>query len=265
MARKIPKNFNFKKINLDDNELYIRDTLHVNIENWAKFRYSIHIGNNANVLKSEVAIPQKVKSAYVELAKSHYEAINSIGYMKLAYDEFKLIKPTNNFFYVKALKDFYINSGSVLDNLARLIFIINDPDSPTKVNRRGNLVRHWIDWPQLARDYKDCFNGYKQVLKSRKVKEILNIRNNFIHNWRCIILFDKNYIPYWPKAIRSKRNFFWHYEEKRQMKSSYRSYIKIQDIVHEDYIFMEDFQNKIFENLIKAVRTFERNQNVEIQ
>jgi hypothetical protein len=75
MPRKIPSDFDVFKEKLDQNEEYIRDKLKVNIENWAKFRFSIHVGNDSSVLESPNPISQEIRGTFIELAKSHYEVV----------------------------------------------------------------------------------------------------------------------------------------------------------------------------------------------
>lgn len=66
---KLPKGFDYRKVDLDVVEKHIRDVLQVNVENWVKFRHVIHVGNNASNLNAKHPIPEEVKASYRELAK----------------------------------------------------------------------------------------------------------------------------------------------------------------------------------------------------
>ncbi|MEE9271167.1 MAG: hypothetical protein V3V49_13005, partial [Candidatus Krumholzibacteria bacterium] len=143
---KLPKGFNYRKVTLDVAETHIRDVLKVNVENWVKFRYAIHVGNNASNLSSNQTIPEPVRDSYRELAKSHYEVVTSIGAAAAVLQ--RTAQEMHSIEYFAHIKGIYFHFGCTLDNLARLIFIINDPDAPTK-KRGTRLLRHWIDWGSL--------------------------------------------------------------------------------------------------------------------
>jgi hypothetical protein len=144
MALPIPDDFDVQTQILDSNETFIRDELKLDIENWARFRYAIHVGNEADNLHSIHPIGKDVKEAYRELAKSHYETVNSLGYARLALGDASQSHQINLLPFCKSLKDFYFHVGCLLDNLARLIYIVNDPGSASETNSKGRLVRHWV-------------------------------------------------------------------------------------------------------------------------
>jgi hypothetical protein len=50
MVLRIPSDFDVHSEQLDDSEKFIRDVLGLDIENWARFRYTIHVGNLADNL-----------------------------------------------------------------------------------------------------------------------------------------------------------------------------------------------------------------------
>jgi hypothetical protein len=265
MARTIPSDFDVFKEHLDQNELVIRDSLKVKINNWAKFRYSIYAGNNSDVLICSSTIDIEVKQAFIELAKSHYEVVNSIGYAKLCLTEIQLLKKSQiDYFFrtMKGLKEFYIHLGSVFDNLARLIYILNSPDSSSKKNGT-KLVRHWIDWPRLTNEFN--FANYQSLMSDTTLAEILIVRNNFIHNWRSVIQIDQNGDLYLSKQIRSDRNYLWNYEEKTDFNTKYVDWMPLMRFMSEDYIFVENCQDKIFEQLILDLSVFETNYNLKIK
>ncbi len=261
MKRQIPPNFDYKTELIDSNEKFVRDNLNVNVSGWAKFRNRINVGNNANVLISPAPIDAKIKEAYIELAKSHYEVVKSLGFVKLSLDQ--TVNAGDSFFFEKTLKEFYLHCGSVLDNLSRLIYIINDPNSPFEVLRKNYLLRHWIDWPLLVRENR--YPNYSVFTENNFIKEILNIRNNFTHNWACIVFINRDTGKrMWPIEIRNDRNYLWHYEELEEFKMRYKNLKNIDDFLNEDWNTIEEFQNKVFEQLVIDVELFENHFNLEI-
>lgn len=268
MARLIPSDFDVFKEELDLCEIFVRDSLKVNIENWAKFRFSIHTGNNSDVLLSSNPIDNEVKQAFIELAKSHYEVVNSIGYSKLCLTEIQSLNELTidyQFRVNKGMKEFYIHLGSVFDNLARLIFILNSADSATRTRGKNKkLVRHWIDWSQLVKEFN--FNNYNFIINNPMLTEILNLRNNFIHNWRAIIYVNPNNKGlYLSKQIRDDRNYLWHYEEKADFDNKYTDYKPLVNFLSDDFSFVEESQNNIFKQLIVDLSVFETNYNLKIK
>ena len=146
MAIPIPDNFDVNAQLLDANESFIRDQLGLDVGNWARFQYAINVGVNADNLHFRSgAVVESVSEAYRELGKSHYEVISSLGSAKLLLDS--AIQVGSNDLLIRTLsKALYFHIGCLLDNLARLIYIINDPNSSNAVytsgQRRGQLIRH---------------------------------------------------------------------------------------------------------------------------
>jgi len=263
MALKIPINFSVHTQELDTNETLIRDTLKLKIENWARFRYTINIGNDASNLHSKSSIAEEVKEAYRELAKSHYEVVTSLGRAKLSLEMASSYPVIHFLLFTKSVKDFYFHVGCLLDNLARLIYIINDPNSATATQRRRGslvLVRHWIDWGSLG-DYP----RYARLKLSIRLREIINIRNSLTHSWSCPIAFDKKGIPGWPLAARTKRDHPWPYDERETMLRRYRRWLPLLPMMESDFQFVEGFQNTVFGKLVRDVRKSEGNYGVEIR
>jgi hypothetical protein len=265
MAVSIPTGFNVKRVGLDPLEKRIRDKFGLNITNWAKFRHTIKIGTNANVLSSPVPpIADQVKQAYLEMGKSHYEVITSLGSARLSLDQTIKAHPKNHLLFKKSCKDFYFHIGCLLDNLARLIYIIVDRNSATatfaKGWKAGMYKRHWIDWGQL-----DSYSGYKRLKKSKQLKEIINIRNGFTHGWMCpIYRHSVTGILSWPIAIRTRRDFYWPHGELASMKKTYRKKKPILNMMRDDLAFIETFQAQVFEKLVRDIELFEKHNNVLI-
>jgi hypothetical protein len=259
MTLQIPNNFQVHKQALDSNETYIRDQLCLKIDQWARFRYTIHVGNEAENLYSNKSISEEVKESYRELAKSHYEVVTSLGSAHLSLQNCSQYKKNPILFFTKSVKDFYFHIGCILDNLARLIYIINDPQSATEKNQRGALVRHWVGWGSLR-----GYPGYTRLKKSRRLCEIRNIRNNIAHSWSCPIYLINN-IPYWPLAVRLKRDHFWLYDELQIMRRKYRKWLPLVPTMGADFKFIEGLQDDVFRKLTQDVKIFESNYNVVIQ
>lgn len=260
MAVKIPLSFNSIDQGLDSKELYIKNVLYVNIDNWAKFRWAIHVGNQANVLRSlDIgSISKEVKTSYIELAKSHYEVVASLGCMKISVKQ--LLSPSVGLEFHKNVRDFYFHVGRMLDNLSRIIYIINDKNCSTEVFKKSKkLKRHWIDWGSLDNKY----NGYKKFKSSKILKQIICTRNTITHSWSFPIdMFTGT--PRWPLAIRNNRDLYWPYDELGKLNKCYKKWIPILDNVRNDYEFLEQFQDQVFKRLTKDIKKFEKNHNILI-
>ncbi len=268
MARIIPADFDVFNELIDVNEQIIRDVLKVKVNNWAKFRYSIYAGNSSDVLESNSSIDNNIRNAFIELAKSHYEVVNSLGYAKLSLNYIENVDKSKSdylFLSFKWLKEFYIHVGSIFDNLARLIYILNSPDSATAT--KGNslrLVRHWTDWNEIKQ--KKIFPHYNSFFNNQTLEEILLIRNNYVHNWRAPFIINSNTLEiFLPVEIRNDRNYPWPYEEINELNNKYKNFKSLFDFLNEDFSFVEDCQDKIFDLLIADLITFENNYNIKIR
>jgi hypothetical protein len=273
MAIPIPNNFDYKLIALDDLEIETRDSLAVNIENWAKFRHVIAAGTDSSSLHSNHSITSDIKNSYLELGKSHYEAVTSLGIAKLSLISL-LGNSTRTLQYKKNLKEFYFHAGSILDNLARLIYIINIPDAPTKVNNRGYIQKYSMYFSTLKdlynnNNYKSHLKGYKQLIYAKEIKEIMNIRNSLAHSWPPITYQNKNtgesFFDY--KMVRKKEYYLWPHdaeEIKKLKKQKRRKRIEISIMVQMDWQTIETLQSKIFKYLYRDIKKFEANHNLVI-
>jgi len=262
MAILIPSDFDFRIISLDDNEAFVRDELGLNIDHWAQFRHAINVGIDANNLRGEhgSSVTENVKSAYRELGKSHYEVVTSLGYAALSL---VLAKNSQNLLmFQKSCKDFYFHVGCLLDNLARLIYILNDPNSADEIDGRSkDFTRHVIGWGGLGK--RHCkYHGYTRVLRSEQLRGIRNIRNCLTHSWKIPFRVQPGLL-YWPWAVRSAKNFMWPYDE-LEFKHRYRKWIPILPMMESDLRFLERFQEERFKRLIKDISRFERFNKVEI-
>jgi hypothetical protein len=260
MAIAIPADFDFRTIPLDVNEQYIRDTLGLDIEYWAKFRHVINIGVDATNLHSlgESPITDNVKSAYRELGKSHYEVITSLGCTALSLQAAR--NADNLLMFQKSCKDFYFHAGCVLDNLARLIYILNDSNSANEIKDKSKIFkRHWVGWGNLKN-----YPGHTRVKHDTQLEGIKNIRNCLTHSWK-IPFWIENQEYYWPKAVRlGEKNFLWPYDE-IEFSLKYKEWVPVVNMMDSDMDILVEFQDDIFEQLIKDIELFERTNSVEIR
>ncbi len=201
MVVAVPADFDVRAIPLGDPfELYIRDVLSLDVTNWAKFRHTIYVGNNSACLHPRSGtVSDEVKEAYRELGKSHYEAIRSLGWATISFHYAMGDLVDNPVIRVKSEYDFYFHVGRLLDNLARLVFIVNDPNSPTATQGK-RLIRRWVDWGTLK---AENYPGYTRLKKSQHLRGIVNIRNVLTHGWAVPKRVDKStQRVFWPLAIR---------------------------------------------------------------
>jgi hypothetical protein len=174
-------------------------------------------------------------------------------------------------------KSFYFHLGCLLDNLARLIYIINAPDAATRTVSKNNSrpFRCRIDWGDLRKeienDYEKTggkqYRGYRPFARSKRISQIINIRNGFTHGWYPPFVADPQIRALgWPVAIRTARDFYWPHDEREgaEMRKRYRKYLPINVIMRDDFAFMEAFQNRVFARLVRDVKKFERHNAVLI-
>ena len=173
MARPIPPDFNYRKELVDTNEQFIRDAFGMNVENWARFRYAINVGNESSNLQG-TSIPNDVKAAYRELGKCHYEVVCSLGYCNLTWLDLLLGNP---FVLHKAVKDFYFHGGALLDNISRLIYIINVPGAASAKDRKGTHLRHKIARGSLIGNHSIHIASYIPHVNSPIIIEFSSLRN----------------------------------------------------------------------------------------
>lgn len=271
MAIKIPKTFDYKLIDIDPLEKKVRDVLGVNIESWAKFRHTISLGVSSSCLSSNVALSEEVKACYLEMGKSHYEVVTMLGATRICIDNVKKFSKTDSLLFRKSFKEFYMHAGSVLDNLARLIYIINIPNAPIAQDRWGNFKRHTIGFGGLnsvLAQNTSSLKGYSKAIKSKAINEIKTLRNNFTHSWPpTFFIENQTFDIFWPTAMRKKEQYYlWPHDndEAKKVKRQYRKKVKAIEMINEDWIQIEKFQNHIFSKLIKDIVKFERNHNLRI-
>ena len=254
MARPIPSDFDYRHEQLDPVERQIRDIYNLNVENWAKFRHAINVGVAAgNVLGTD---NQDIIDSYLELGKGHYEVICSLGYAKYACDQFD---GPDLFAKLKSVKDFYFHAGSLLDNLARLIYIIRVPNAATKRTKKGILRRHIVDRGLLLKDHSRDISTYTNDIDNVDIQQIVNVRNAITHYWK---IPTRNWE--WPVSeLSTTRAYAWPYSE--EAFNGYSNWTPISLILQGHLAALVQSQSSIFERLLSDIIYYERDNNIRIQ
>jgi hypothetical protein len=257
MAIPIPPDFNYRNEHLDIIEQMVRDAFQLNVENWAKFRSAIHIGNDSSNLQG-VSVSDDVKAAYRELGKCHYEVVSSLGFCKLAMFDMTV---GGILVVKKAIKDFYFHGGSLLDNLSRIIYIINIADATfanTKKTGMGDYARHAITRGKLLdKKYASDIAAYLPHIDSPLIDEFSLTRHAIAHYWTIPIRNGE-----WPRDQLRIRAFAWPYDETEYQK--YSGWQPIVKIITEHFEELIRAQDAIFALLVTDTAKFEANNNVTI-
>jgi hypothetical protein len=256
MAVPISASFDYLKEQIDINEHAARDIFRFNVDNWARFRWTIAVGNESSHL-SGTSIPEEVKGAYRELGKCHHEAISLLAYCGLSLQPLLFGNP---FVIQKTIKDFYFHGGSMLDNLSRVIYIVNVPDAAsarTKANGTGDYKRHAMTRGRLLENHKAHIGPYIQYLDSPLIQEFSAVRNTIAHFWMIPIRNGE-----WPRPHLKDKGLAWHYDEAEYHK--YTGWQPVEMIIHEHLKELERVQNEIFGLLVTDIATFETNNKVQI-
>ena len=257
MAIQLPPDFDYhKQEELDIGEVTARDVFGLNVENWAKFRFSIGIGNDSSHLKGG-SIPEDVKDAYRELGKCHHEVVSSLAYCRSSLS----MLPFGNLFVIqKSIKDFYFHGGALLDNLARIIYIINIRGGASEKTKRGEYIRHRMDKGNLLDSkYTAAIAPYIPHMTSPLIEEFWSTRNTIAHFW--MIPFKGENME-WPRDGLKDRALAWHYDE-----SKYHTYSDWQPsakIIGEHLQELMRAQDAIFGLLVNDIAKFESNNAVTI-
>lgn len=256
MGIAIPPNFDYRKELLNYNELVIRDVFRLKVENWTKFRFSIHVGTETTNLTGE-NVSEESKDAYLCLGKCHYEVVCSLGY---AYKAFQDAHIENPFICEKAIKEFYFHGGALLDILSRIVFIMNIPDSHLTKNKRGMYDKHLIDRGTLINNkHKTHIADYLPFFESGLILELINVRNSMAHYWRIPNMNG----TMWPRSeLKKTKAFAWPYDELDF--NNYTDWQSITQIIKEHFAELESVQNDIFGLLIRDIPKFEKIAGVTI-
>ncbi len=259
MAISIPPDFDHKKELIDPNEIVVRDVFGSNVENWAKFRYIIAVGTKTEHLQG-TSISDNLKDSYRELGKCHYEVVCSLGYCNFALLGMHF---GNHFVIDKSIKDFYFHGGAMLDNLSRLVYIVNVPDAASAREGKNSrqLLRRMIDRGKLVnpqrKDVAPHVRSYMPYLNSQLIDEFSQVRNAFAHYWRIPIDNGR-----WPRNQLGDKAFAWPYDDDRYQQ--YSGWKPVEVIVGEHMQELERVQDGVFALLVNDVARFENNNNVTI-
>jgi hypothetical protein len=253
MSIPIPPDFDYLKEQVDVSEQMARDGFHLKVENWAKFHWTIAVGNES-VHLSGASVSEDVKGAYRELGKCHHEVVSSLGYSRYCYQD---IMFGNLFVFQKGVKDFYFHGGAMLDNLSRLIYIVNVPDAATAKKSNGQYRRHLIDRGALLDKYSAHIGPYIPHLDNTLINEFVAVRNAHAHYWK---------IPWhdlkWPRDQLQDKAFAWHYDESAY--HNYSGWQPITQIIEEHFKELEKTQDAVFALLVNDIAKFETNNGVII-
>ena len=263
MPMPIPKDFDYHQLVLDPLESFTRDAFGLNIENWAKFRHTIAVGTDPDHLKG-TSVSDDLKSAYRELGKCHYEVVRSLGFCYLALSQFNF---GNFFVQEKSIKDFYFHAGVLLDNLSRLVYIVNVPDAPSATypskKNPGKLIRWGIDRTKLLQDWKHCIPAYLPHLDNNLINELTAVRNAHAHYWKIPCQFEPSKGGCWPRDQLRQKAFAWPHHDTKF--SDYSDWTPITQIITEHSQALLDTQRNGFELLISDITKFEANNGVKIE
>lgn len=273
MTKKIDPNFNPRTIQLEFKEEYTRDTLQVNIDSWVKFRHVIGAGLNSNVLKpTKKGSKQKaLTKTFPDIGKSHYQAVTNLGFCKQSLLDARAYEFSNEFLFEKALYNLYFHAGCVFDALGHLLYIVLIKDSTTKLksNNKPHLgpYRHWVDWGKIIKEIRtNKKRGFSPFFKSKQTDEIINIRNNYTHNWSIVKAKKPNGEYYWPNAVRTKRNYKWPYhQEGSKLTGDYKRHTRIVDMLNSDFNHLQSTFNDMFGKLTELLNRFEKEHKVTIK
>jgi hypothetical protein len=253
--------YDYKNEFLEPVESHIRDDLNVNINHWCLFRRAINCGTSAQPPEITFNVGQQSvdkQDAYLDLGKSNYEVICGLGYAKQALEDIKAIEITNYgelLRFMRLSKEFYFHTGSVLDNLARLIYIINDKDSHSAIVSKKNttLRRRYISWGDIEKDINSNHPDYVQFVRDMDMQEFRYVRHFLTHVWAPPKQVSPKGELTWPEQIRSARVYAWPHDALDQSAYKALTFVPIVDMIERDWKALETFQNKVFEQLTKDV------------
>jgi hypothetical protein len=121
--RQLPTNFDPRQLQLDPNEIFIRDVLGIDLTAWARFREAIGVGTESSVLRSQSAAPisDEIRSTYCDFGRNHYAVICSLGDANrtILRESFTINSPPLDFHH--NILSIYSSFGAILDSLSRII------------------------------------------------------------------------------------------------------------------------------------------------
>lgn len=269
MPRTIPTDWNPDTEELDVREKYIKATngLGLNILEWQKFRYVIVSGTTASKINWKGnPVKADVEEAYLDMGKSHFEAICAFGSTKVSLNSMSY--DGNALEFKKNVSDFYFHALRLLDNIARIIYISKHPESSSQTGSDNTTpLRRTYSWGTL-RGSSDSrhFREFRTLIKDEGLEEIRRIRNALAHSWQPPVnqYSNPNRID-WPLAIRKETDFYWPHDEyeRTKLEAEYTEWKPIVEMMTEDFERLKHLQNAAFQLLQTAVGKFEERHNIE--
>lgn len=259
--------FNAKSEILDPIETEVRDNLGVNLHHWILFRRAINCGTSAEppVLTFNPGFDTvERRDAFLDLGKSNYEVACCLGFARQTLIEIQRLQVTTaieqlRFFRVS--KEFYFHAGSVLDNLARLIFIINDPNSHSSLAPRSTTTfrRRWVAWGDFERDIRAQHTDYLRFVNDSGMQEFRNIRHFLTHVWAPVKQIRGGIIE-WPEEITTSRVFAWPHDPRDQAEMAALNFVPVIPMIERHWNELERFQNAVYQQLtLDVTAKFEPN------
>lgn len=294
MVLPIPADYDVQNEALDVIELNVRDTQQIDLNSWGRFRLALHTGTEAQFLHFVTdangnilchAPQADVDTIYVETGKTHHEMIRAISFARISHDEVVTHHPNSVVMqngnigfaipaypnFEKAVKDFYFHVGCFLDNLARIAYIFNNPQSAQNHNQRRR-----IGWGQVVAVanpaavplvYQNPYAANYVGAFRAQLEGIKRVRNSLTHSWK-VPEAVVNQTLHWPEAIRSDENFAWWHEDATLMTDLANGTLpttSIVQMVQDDYQFLVQYQSFAFDVLRNDIQNFENNYHVEIR
>ncbi len=266
---------------LNSNELYIRDNLNCNIEGFTEFRRIINCGSNETHLTFTSTVPPLEHSqridTYLDLGKSIYEVVCCLGFARLDLEDLGSLtvkklgngrpEPGSYLPFLKLCKEFYFHSGCVMDNLSRLIYIINDPARNNEAGKFKQPLRRSIGWGDLRQPNgkkRGRYPQYRSIISDPDLNKLLMVRHFLTHVWSPPQEFDVDDRICWPEKLGSRRVYVWPYNSHEATDYSALTFMPVLSFIQKDFSTLERIQNQIFKQLVIDEPAFEIAQGYNI-
>jgi len=255
---------------LDPIEKLGRDSFHLNLMEWLKFRHVIYVGNDSSKLlpRSVSTVTPELAVEYQTLAKSHYQSVSRLVCARACLDIIMsghTPEPESFLTYFRAQPEFYLHLGGCLDGIARLAFLLC-----THGQKQRKKMADWWDYAKL-RDWDNKADSYvfkpefKQIghlVNKYEIEEVYLIRNGVAHGWQ-IPGYESRGRVYWPEEIKTRRFLAWPYIERGEF-MQYTWKHTIQETVTKHFRNAEAFFGDAFSYFRSKVPDWEQRNGVEI-
>jgi len=265
----IPADFDIASQHLDSNEVHARDSLGLNMEGWARFRYAVAVGTHSSSVHSTNGSPvsTEVKSMYCDIGRNHYDYICSLAAAKEIYTTGNYSGSAPPLHHHRLCTGFYNQLGSALDALSRLVYIITVPDAPTATNSQGRLRRHLTDWTKCGGLGVQVLNGFAPIMTSGTVDAMRNVRNQLTHGWMPIARIGQSHELEWPQEVTSHRDLPWPHdpEERITLSRTITAWIGWSELFEQHYSDVEATGELILQECVAQLPRFESTHRINIQ